>query len=72
MKYLKVREAADIARKHPDTVRKALEVGRLHGFQDDKFGHWTVKAECLEAWVERRPCPHQQSNVTQISGKRSA
>lgn len=58
-------EAAAIARRHPVTVRKALEAGELHGFQRTKRGRWSVFPDCLQAWVEGRPCVHkvEQSNV---------
>lgn len=69
--YLTAPEAATESRRHPVTVRKALEAGDLHGFQSGKGGRWSIKPECLEAWVEKRLCAHH-SNVTQISGKRSA
>lgn len=70
---LTAQEAATAARRHPVTIRKALEAGKLHGFQRVKGGRWTVSPGCLDAWVEGRKCEHRLSNVTPIrQGSRSA
>lgn len=56
---LTVPEAAAASRRHPITVRRALEAGRLHGTQHVAGGRWTVRADCLEAWCDGLPCEHQ-------------
>ncbi|MFG6277966.1 helix-turn-helix domain-containing protein [Microbacterium sp. 5K110] len=71
--YLTTAEAAKTARKHPVTVRKALESGELHGSQRSVGGRWTIREDCLEAFIEGRPCEHKargkRSNVTPIAGR---
>lgn len=51
MTYLTVKEAADEVRRHPDTIRKALESGELHGYQRVPRGKWLIKPEWLEEWL---------------------
>lgn len=71
--YLNTAEAATVARKHPVTIRKALEAGTLHGSQQVVGGRWTIREDCLEAFIEKRPCEHRtkakRSNVTPIRGR---
>ena len=68
--YLTAPEAATAARKHPVTVRKALEAGQLHGFQTGKGGRWSIKPDCLEAWIECRRCDHHRSAITSAGDRR--
>lgn len=70
--YLDVADCATESKKHPVTIRKALELGTLHGFQNARGGRWSVKPACLEAFVEGRLCEHQQQNVTPIRKAASA
>ena len=63
VEYLTVAEAATHVRRHPVTVRKALEAGELCGFQRKAHGRWTVRPACLDAWVEGRPCEHKISDA---------
>lgn len=65
-------EVAAATRRHPVTVRRALEAGELHGSQRTKGGRWTVQVQCAEAWADGRPCEHQQTNVTPIWRKQPA
>jgi hypothetical protein len=58
--YLSVLEAATVARLHPMTVSDALRVNKLHGTQRVLRGKWTIRRDCLEAWIEGRKCEHQQ------------
>jgi hypothetical protein len=67
---LTVKEAALAARKHEQTVRRALEDGRLHGTQQVTGGRWTVRADCLEAWCDGVPCEHQAAKVVPIASRR--
>jgi excisionase family DNA binding protein len=51
-------QAAEYAGCHVDTVRKALESGDLHGGQRKANGRWSVRRECLDAWLDGTDCPH--------------
>jgi hypothetical protein len=70
---LTVAEVASATRRHPVTVRRALEDGTLHGAQRVVGGRWTVHEDCAEAWADGIPCPHR-SNVVHLGarGVRSA
>ncbi len=57
-------EAAEASRRHPVTIRKALEDGRLHGTQQGKGGRWTIRVSCLDAWLDGVPCTHQRPAAT--------
>jgi len=63
---LTVAEVAEATRRHPVTVRKALEAGDLHGTQRVKGGRWLVRRECADAWADVVPCEHQRANVTPL------
>jgi hypothetical protein len=67
-----VAEIAEHLQKHPVTIRLALEGARLHGTQSKKGGHWSVREDCLEAYLDGVPCAHQASNVRHIKSARSA
>lgn len=58
---LKVSEAAKVVRRHPVTVRKALEARELHGIQRKPGAHWLVHEECALAWIHGEPCPHTET-----------
>ncbi|GAA4698143.1 helix-turn-helix domain-containing protein [Nocardioides nanhaiensis] len=47
-----VRQGAELAGVHPDTLRKALERGDLEGSQRSPRGRWGIRREHLEAWIE--------------------
>lgn len=51
--------------QHPVTVVRKLEEKSLCGFQSKKGGRWSVREDCLTAYVERRPCAHK-SNVVPL------
>jgi excisionase family DNA binding protein len=53
------KQAAEFAGCHPDTVRRALEAGDLHGGQRKAGGRWSVRRECLEAWLDGEKCQHR-------------
>lgn len=63
-------EAAQASRRHPVTIRKALEAGELHGSQRKKGGRWSIRQACLDAWIDNLPCEHKASNVIPL--RRSA
>lgn len=62
---LTTQEAADLVRRHPGSVRRALEANELHGAQSVKRGRWRIRRECAEAWAAGEDCVHRQ-NVTAI------
>jgi hypothetical protein len=57
---------ADVTRRHPGSVRRALEVGDLHGTQRVPRGRWTVRLECAQSWAAGAECVHR-ANVTSLS-----
>lgn len=65
--YLNTAEAAVVARKHPVTIRRALEAGDLHGTQQLAGGRWAIRSECLEAYVERRACAHRAAGRGKVA-----
>jgi hypothetical protein len=69
---LTVADAAVVGQRHPVTIRRALEVGDLHGTQRKKGGRWLIKPECLEAWIDQEPCAHQEATVTHLDEYRTA
>lgn len=69
---LNVNEVAYATRRHPVTVRRALEAGELHGTQSKAGGRWSIREDCAEAWADRVPCEHQKAIVTQIKSRRTA
>jgi excisionase family DNA binding protein len=51
-------QAAEYASYHVDTIRRALEAGQLHGGQRKACGRWSIRRECLDAWLDGDRCPH--------------
>ncbi|GAA4707234.1 Helix-turn-helix domain [Promicromonospora umidemergens] len=73
---LTVPDAAAVGRRHPETLRKALQDGTLHGTQRIKRGPWLIRPECLAAWLEGEQCAHQVAEaaagvVTDIATRRA-
>jgi excisionase family DNA binding protein len=58
--WLNVKQAAERAGNHPQTVRKALESGQLHGSQRTTGGRWRIHVDCLDAWCASELCAHQR------------
>lgn len=62
-------QAAEYSGRHVDTIRRALEAGELHGGQridkatgkPKKGGRWSIRRECLEAWLDGETCEHQSA-----------
>ncbi|MFI6428501.1 hypothetical protein [Promicromonospora sp. NPDC050880] len=75
---LTVGDAAQVGRRHPETLRKALQDGALHGTQRIKRGPWTIQPECLAAWLDNEKCEHQlaaeaaSTNVRSLGAHRAA
>ena len=53
-------EAGVHARRHPDTVRRALAAGDLHGVQRVPGGRWLLDPGCVDAWAAGVPCEHRR------------
>jgi excisionase family DNA binding protein len=53
-------QAADYASKHVETIRRALEAGELHGGQRKVGGRWSIRRECLDAYLDGESCQHQR------------
>lgn len=53
-------QAAEYASCAPCTVLRALESGQLHGGQRVKQGRWSIRAACLDAWLDGEKCEHQR------------
>ena len=67
-RFLSVMEAALYVGKHPETVRRALRSGEMHGSQRGQKGNtWTVRPECADAWLDGDPCEHQDADRRPIS-----
>ncbi|WP_043644121.1 helix-turn-helix domain-containing protein [Nocardioides alkalitolerans] len=72
--WLSVTQAAEVAQRHPVTVRKALAEEKLHGHQRAAGASWRIHADCLEAWLRNEPCPcaAAPTGVTQLHGAKAA
>ncbi len=70
--YLTVKQVAELAGRHPETVGLALRAGELHGSQRARNASWRVKETCAEAWIEGRACEHRAAKVTPIRRSRTA
>lgn len=60
---LSVLEASAEYGPHPVTLRRALENGDLHGSQRIARGKWSIRRECLDAWMDGQQCAHQKAGV---------
>lgn len=60
---LNTAEAAALSRRHPVTLRRALEEGKLHGTQSMAGGRWLIREECLDSWIDGVKCEHQVNVV---------
>lgn len=47
-------QVAKRTNRHPVTVRRAAESGRLHGHQTGPGGRWQFNPESVDAWVKKR------------------
>jgi excisionase family DNA binding protein len=58
--WLTVTEAAERARRHPDTVRAACKSGELEASKPSTKsgkGHWRITTEAVDRWVRGEPAP---------------
>lgn len=58
-RFFTVVEAALYVEAHPETVRRALRAGEMHGSQRGKGGTWKIRPVCAEAWADGVDCPHE-------------
>ena len=61
-----VQEAADLSKRHPETIRRACQSGELKANQRIKGGNWIIREDDLEAWLDGT------SNVVPIRSVRRA
>lgn len=61
-----VAEIAQAYRRHPVTVRLALEKGELHGRQRVPRGRWVIETICADAWAGGERCPHYAPRIPQL------
>ena len=61
--WLRSREIASRARRHPGTVIRALEGGELHGKKNGRGGHLRAHTDCVDAWFEGKTCAHAQGKL---------
>jgi len=47
-----VAEASNLARRHPDTVRRAIKAGRLRASRPSGAREWILDAADVERWVQ--------------------
>lgn len=60
---LTVLEASAEYGPHPVTIRRALEADELHGSQRCAGGKWSIRRECLDAWMDGVKCPHRKAGA---------
>lgn len=69
---LTTQEVAEVYRKHPVTVRIALQDGALHGRQRVTGGRWLIEAECADSWSRGVLCAHMEEARQPLALRRSA
>jgi excisionase family DNA binding protein len=54
-----VPEAATLANRHPDTVRRAIKAGRLHAMKPEGAREWILDGRDVDRWIrgERQAPP---------------
>ena len=68
---LTTQEVADEYRRHPVTIRIALQDGALHGRQSKAGGRWLIDDDCAEAWSKGEKCRHAQSASEPLALRRA-
>jgi len=58
---LTVKEAAVLAKKHPDTVLKACQAGDLFATQRVRGGSWSIREESVDHWLDGTPDPAREA-----------
>lgn len=57
-------QAAEYGNCHRSTIVRALEAGELHGGQRKPKGRWSIRRDCLDAWLDGHDCEHQQREAS--------
>ena len=52
MQYLTVKEAAQVLRLHPDSVRAAIKTGRLAAYRNGPRGRYYITQKAIEAYLK--------------------
>ena len=52
MQYLTVKEAAQVLRLHPDSVRAAIKTGRLAAYRNGPRGRYYITEKAIEAYLK--------------------
>lgn len=72
--WLTPKQVADRLGRHPDSVRRALEAGQLHGHQPKRRGRWQIHPDAIDAWIRgmdgREACCG--SNVVRLRRRNAA
>lgn len=71
-RMLTVHEVADEYRRHPVTIRIALQSGALHGRQPMVGGKWLIEEPCADAWSQGVECGHAAAMAELIELRRTA
>jgi len=58
---LSVPEAAELARRHPDTVRRAIKAGELHATKPVGAREWILDRAEVERWIRGSHSPDPTS-----------
>ena len=62
--WLTVTEAAQYARRHAETVMKALRDGSLRGYQTKRSGIWSIHRDDLDAWIRGEVATAEPKPIT--------
>lgn len=49
--WLTVADVAQVTGWHPDTVRRRLESGEMHGHQRSRRGRWQIHSDAVDACI---------------------
>lgn len=50
-RWLSVKDAAEYTGRHPETIRDALRMRDLRGFQRSKHASWRTKESWCDEWL---------------------
>ncbi len=69
--WLTVEQISERLQFHPDTVRRLLREGKIHGYRVNRRAGWRVKASEIERFVEGSPWGMTE-DVNGLEGKVAA
>lgn len=58
--WLELEQAAEVAGFHWRYIGDLCRAGEIHGSQRKRGGKWRIHRDCLDAWMAKRPCAHQE------------